>query len=25
LLANRNYPNAERVKLAWRLFELLDR
>lgn len=25
LLANRNYPNGERVKLAWRLFELLDR
>ncbi|MEE1923054.1 class C beta-lactamase [Pseudomonas sp. 148P] len=24
LLANRNYPNAERVKLAWRLFEVLD-
>ncbi|MDU9392982.1 class C beta-lactamase [Pseudomonas sp. zfem002] len=24
LLANRNYPNGERVKLAWRLFELLD-
>lgn len=24
LLANRNYPNSERVKLAWRLFELLD-
>ncbi|MDR0279308.1 MAG: beta-lactamase [Paucimonas sp.] len=24
LLANKNYPNAERVKLAWRLFELLD-
>lgn len=24
LLANRNYPNAERVRLAWRLFELLD-
>ncbi|MHA6195227.1 class C beta-lactamase [Pseudomonas wadenswilerensis] len=24
LLANRNYPNAERVKLAWRLFEALD-
>ena len=25
LLANRNYPNDERVKLAWQLFELLDR
>ena len=25
LLANRNYPNGERVKLAWQLFELLDR
>ncbi len=24
LLANKNYPNAERVKLAWRVFELLD-
>lgn len=24
LLANKNYPNTERVTLAWRVFELLD-